>query len=155
MAAAARIASPSFVRWKRRNSSPLTASSTATIPRDSYATRIPAISVEPSGKMLGKLRFSKPQIQPAALLMRMKSPSVTIRIVSWSASSTGRISTRSTTMPPTKESTKVTSRASPSGTPPSTSPQAMKVENIAISPWAKLTMPVERKMSTSASASAP
>ena len=31
----------------------------------------------------------------------------------------------------------------------------MKVENIAISPCAKLTIPVERKISTSASASAP
>jgi hypothetical protein len=31
----------------------------------------------------------------------------------------------------------------------------MKVANIAISPWAKLTIPVERKIRTSASASAP
>ena len=58
-------------------------------------------------------------------------------------------------MPPMKERTSADSSASPSGSPVSTSPQAMKVENIAISPWAKFTSPVERKISTSASASAP
>ena len=62
---------------------------------------------------------------------------------------------RSIAIPPRNERTNVLRSASPSGSPPSTSPQAMKVENIAISPWAKLTSPVERKISTSASASAP
>ena len=113
------------------------------------------MSAEPSGSARGKPRFSKPQIQPAAELMRMNSPSVTIRIVSGSGSSTGRISMRSIAIPPRNESTSAQTSASPSGSPPSTSPQAMNVENIAISPWAKLTIPVERKISTSASASAP
>ena len=85
----------------------------------------------------------------------MNRPSVTMRIVSGSESSTGRISTRSIAIPPRNDRTSVVTSASPSGTPPSTSPQAMKVENIAISPWAKFTIPVERKISTSASASAP
>ena len=85
----------------------------------------------------------------------MNSPSVTIRIVSGSAPSTGRMITRSITIPPMNESTSVASSASPSGRPASTSAHATNVENIAISPWAKLTIPVERKISTSASASAP
>ena len=84
----------------------------------------------------------------------MNSPSVTIRIVSSSCPSTGRMMIRSISIPPTNESGSAASRASPSGNPPWTSVQATKVENIAISPWAKLTIPVERKMSTSASASA-
>ena len=53
---------------------------------------MPAMSAEPPGSARGKPRFSKPQIQPAAELMRMKRPSVTIRIVSGSAFSTGRMS---------------------------------------------------------------
>ena len=85
----------------------------------------------------------------------MKSPSVTITSVSTSPPSTGRMITRSISMPPTNERTSVASSASPSGSPASSSPQAMKVLNIAISPWAKLTMPVVRKISTTASASAP
>ena len=62
---------------------------------------------------------------------------------------------RSIAIPPTKERASAETSASPSGSPASTRPQAMKVENIAISPWAKFTSPVERKISTSASASAP
>ena len=85
----------------------------------------------------------------------MNSPSVTIRIVSGSWPSTGRMITRSITIPPTNEPASATSSASPSGSPACTSAHATKVENIAISPWAKLTIPVERKISTSASASAP
>jgi len=49
----------------------------------------------------------------------------------------------------------VARKARPIGSPASTSPQARKVVNMAISPWAKFTMPVVRKISTSASASAP
>ena len=85
----------------------------------------------------------------------MNSPSVTIRIVSGSSPSTGRMITRSISIPPTNEAASVASSASPSGSPAWTSAQATKVENIAISPCAKLTIPVERKISTSASASAP
>ena len=113
------------------------------------------MSVEPPGSARGKPRFSKPQIQPAAELMRMNRPSVTIRIVSGSSPSTGRIRMRSTAIPPTNEIANAETSASPSGSPVSTRPQAMNVENIAISPWAKFTSPVERKISTSASASAP
>ena len=96
----------------------------------------------------------KPQIQPAAELTTMNRPSVTITRLSGLPPSTGRISTRSTTMPAAKANASAPTTASPSGTPASASAQATNVENIAISPCAKLTTPVDRKISTSASASA-
>jgi hypothetical protein len=95
----------------------------------------------------------KPQIHPAAALTTMNRPSVTITRDSGLPPSTGLISTRSTSIPPTKDTAKAPGSASHSGTPPCASPQATNVENIAISPWAKLTTPVDRKISTSASAS--
>ena len=84
----------------------------------------------------------------------MNRPSVTITRLSGLPPSTGRISTRSTTMPAAKANASAPTTASPSGTPASASAQATNVENIAISPCAKLTTPVDRKMSTSARASA-
>ena len=74
----------------------------------------------------------------------MNRPSVTVTSVSSCPPSTGRISTRSITIPPTSETASVSRIASPSATPASVRLQAMKVENIANSPWAKLTIPVER-----------
>ena len=59
---------------------------------------------------------------------------------------------RSMTMPATNDRAMVVSTANSSGTPASYRPQAMKVLNIAISPWAKFTIPVERKMRTRARA---
>ena len=47
-------------------------------------------------------------------------------------------------IPPISETTSVIRIAKPTATPASVRPQAMKVENIASSPWAKLTIPVER-----------
>ena len=85
----------------------------------------------------------------------MNRPSVTITSVSTSPPSKWRIRMRSIAIPARNESASVVSRARPNGTPASCRPQAMKVLNMAISPWAKLTTPVERKMSTRASATAP
>ena len=69
---------------------------------------------------------------------------MTITSVSTSPPSTGRMITRSISIPPTNEIASVPSRASPSGSPACSSPQAMNVLNIASSPCAKLTIPVER-----------
>jgi hypothetical protein len=93
---------------------------------------------------LGNERLEKPQIQPAALLSRMSSPSVTITRTSGSPPSTGRMITRSMIMPPTNDRTSVSASAPASGRPVWSRPQATKVLNIAISPWAKLTTPVDR-----------
>ena len=69
-------------------------------------------------------------------------------IVSTGALSTGLITSRSSTMPPANEMASVTMKpihrwySGPFGS--AISHQAMNVENIAISPWAKLMTPVER-----------
>ena len=69
---------------------------------------------------------------------------MTITSVSTSPPSTGRMITRSISIPPTNDSASVPSSASASGNPASSRPQAMNVLNMAISPWAKFTIPVER-----------
>ena len=51
---------------------------------------------------------------------------------------------RSMIMPPRNDSAMASSAASPIGTSAWVRPQATKVLNIAISPWAKLTMPGRR-----------
>ena len=85
----------------------------------------------------------------------MNRPSVTITAFSGGPLSTGRTSTRSTTAPSTSPRRSATTNAEPVATSPaSITDQAMNVVNIAIAPWAKLTMRVARQMSTSASASA-
>ena len=125
------------------------------MPSDSTETPTPPTSTLPSPNRLGKARLLKPQIQPAALLMRMNSPSVRITSVSVSPPSTGRMITRSISAPIRNASASVARNASPIGSPASTRPHARNVVNMAISPWAKFTIPVVRKISTSASASAP
>ena len=74
----------------------------------------------------------------------MNRPSVTVTSVSSGEPSTGRISARSISIPPSRRATSVISTARPIGSPASVRLQAPKVLNIAISPWAKLTIPVER-----------
>ena len=69
---------------------------------------------------------------------------MTITIVSTGARSIGRISVRSTSTPPRNESPSVRKNAPQYGIPHSISCQAMKVENVAISPCAKLITRVER-----------
>jgi hypothetical protein len=152
--AAARIARPSLVCWNSSHSRPTTASSTAMMPSDSIDSATSPSCAAPLGKMDGKPRLVYPQIQPAAALSSTSRPRVTISRVSGRPPSTGRISTRSMAMPPRNDSANAPSSASHNGRPLSCSAQAMNVENIAISPWAKFTIPVERKISTRASASA-
>ncbi len=78
----------------------------------------------------------------------MPSPSVTMTIVSTGAPSTGRMTSRSRAMPPANEMASARTNADPEVEPgplgSAISHQAMNVENIAISPWAKLMTPVER-----------
>jgi hypothetical protein len=77
-------------------------------------------------------------------LTTKKSPIVTIATVSTDAPSTGRITTRSSTTPPANEASTVTTKAGQYAKPCCVSVQATNVENIASSPWAKLTTPVAR-----------
>ncbi len=97
---------------------------------------------------LGKLFVSAPQIQAARPKSAMPRPSVTMTIVSTGAPSTGRITSRSSATPPANEMTSVSvkpiQRCHPGPLGSAISHQAMNVENIAISPCAKLMTPVER-----------
>src|SRR6476659_2312729 len=81
------------------------------------------------------------------------SPMVTMTSTSGDALSTGRMTTRSINAPPMKEMTTDRRIATITGTERSVKYQNKYVEYSAISPCAKLRMPVTRKISTSASAS--
>src|SRR5580765_414023 len=129
--AAAREARPSFVKRKKSHSSATAASETAIVPRSWIENATPATSIGRVENAFGRLRTSGDQIQRAAPLTRKKRPSVTITTVS--------IPT-----PPKNEVATVRKNAAQYESPWWTSDQAMKVENIAISPCAKLTTPVER-----------
>ena len=72
-----------------------------------------------------------------------------------STSPTGRMITRSMRAPPTNEIAIEATIANAMGAPQSQNCQVRKVENSAISPWAKLRNPVDRKMSTRARATEP
>src|SRR4051794_18280714 len=144
LTAVAREASPSLVKRKKSQSSATAPSETAIVPRSWIEKATPAISIGRVEKAFGRLRTSGDQIQRAAPLTRKKSPRVTITTVSTGARSTGLITTRSTAIPPTNENATVRKKAAQYERPWWTSDQATKVENIAISPCAKLITPVER-----------
>ena len=80
----------------------------------------------------------KSQIRPATRLMIANSAMKPATWVSTGALPSGLNSARSITMPPAKDSASVSTKAPQYGTPHCSNCQAMKVENIAISPWAKL-----------------
>ena len=108
------------------------------------------------GKGLGNARISADQIRLASPLNVRTRPIVMITIVRTDALETGAMTTRWIPRPSAKAKASVTTNAGQYDQPWfSISVQAMKVVNIAISPWAKLITPVARWISTSASASAP
>ena len=74
--------------------------------------------------------------------MSVASPRVTITSVSTGARSTGRMTTRSIRTPATNAMPSVSGNATQKLIPWVMSVNAMKVANIAISPWAKLTRPM-------------
>ena len=86
--------------------------------------------------------------------MAMKMPMVTMTMARTLSLPTGRIRVRSMIAPPTTETAMAARMANTTGKPLSARIQAMKVENMAISPWAKFSNEVERKIRTRASASA-
>ncbi len=108
----------------------------------------PPTSIVRVENALGKRFVSAPQIQAASPNSAMPRPSVTMTMVSTGAPSTGRMTSRSSATPPANEMTSVSTKpiqrwySGPFGS--AISHQAMNVENIAISPWAKLMTPVER-----------
>src|SRR3954453_10498479 len=142
--AAARIARPSFVNRKKSQSTSTASSETPMIPRSEIEKATPAIRTGRVEKALGIDFTSGDQIQKAAPLTTKKSPIVTIAIVSTDARSTGRITVRSRTIPPANDAATVSANAGQYDRPCWVRVQATKVENIASSPWAKLTTPGAR-----------
>jgi len=114
------------------------------LPRSWIEKATPATVIGRVEKAFGSVRVSELQSHRAAPSTRKKRPSVTITTVSTGARSTGRITARSSATPPANEIASVRKNASQNESPWWTSDHAMKVENIAISPCAKLTTPVER-----------
>ena len=113
------------------------------LPRSCHEKATPAIVIGLVEKAFGSVRVSGLQNQRAAPSTTKSRPSVTITTVSTGACSTGRITTRSTAMAPAIEIAIVRKKAAQYVSPWWTSDQAMKTENIAISPWAKLMTPVD------------
>ena len=134
--AAARIARPMRVKRKKKYSSPSRISVTTNMPAWwSLISWLPRNGAEPNGE--GNDLIEKSQIRPALELMIENSamkPAICTRI---EAVASGRNSARSIAMPPMNEMTTESAKATQYGTPHSRSCQAMKVENIAISPCAK------------------
>src|SRR6188472_960551 len=126
-AAAAREASPSFVKRKKTQSSATAPRETAIVPRSEIENATPATSIGRVEKAFGRLRVSGDQIQRAAPLTTKKRPRVTITTVSTGARSTGRITARSTATPPANEIATVRKNAPQYERPWFTSDQAMKV----------------------------
>src|SRR5215510_9639310 len=93
--AAAREASPSFVKRKKTQSNATAPRETAIVPRSEIENATPATSIGRVENAFGRLRVSGDQIQRAAPLTTKKSPSVTITTVSTGARSTGRMTARS------------------------------------------------------------
>jgi hypothetical protein len=91
---------------------------------------------------------------PATACRKTSSPRVTITAFNGGAFSTGRTTSRSTTAPRTSPASKAATRPSQNDPVRPITDQATKVEIIIIPPWAKLTIRVERQISTRASATA-
>src|ERR1700709_2855813 len=97
---------------------------------------LPRKGEEPNG--VGYCLMVKSQIRPATLLTmanRAKKPAMLDKT---GAFANGLNSRRSMAIPPAKESASVRMKAPQDGGPHGIICQDMKVENIAISPWAKL-----------------
>ncbi len=135
--AAARIASPIRVYWKKKNSR--ISSSTVTPIMPAWWVEIswlPRNGEEPNG--VGYCLIVKSQIRPATELMIANSAMKPATLVRIGALASGLNSSRSITMPPANEKASVSTKAPQYGMPHCIICQEMKVENIAISPWAKL-----------------
>ena len=79
----------------------------------------------------------KSQVSPATLLTMANKAMNPATLVRTGALASGLNKARSMAMPPANEKASVIRKAHQYGTPHCISCQAMKVENIAISPWAK------------------
>src|SRR3954462_3206659 len=154
--AEARMARPTRVNWKRPTSRSMV---TSTEPRTNRLLGVSAMVVS------SKVNPRSPNgagndwnDEPATIAMSACSatnrPRVTITAFSSGPPSTGRITTRSTTAPSTNPATRATAKASQEDWPEWMRARAMNAVAAAIEPCAKLTIRVERQISTRARAKA-
>src|SRR5579859_1126316 len=97
---------------------------------------LPRKGASPNG--VGNCLMVKSQIRPEHELMIENSAMKPATLVRMGAFASGLNSTRSSAMPPTKEKAIVITKAHQYGIPHCINCQEMKVENVAISPCAKL-----------------
>src|ERR1700680_1499759 len=131
--AAARIASPIRVNWKKKYR-PIS-SSTVTPIMPAWWVEIswlPRNGDDPNG--VGYCLMVKSQIRPATLLMIAYNAMKPATLVKIGAFASGLNSSLSIAMPPANENASVITKAPQYGTPHCISCQEMKVENIDISP---------------------
>jgi hypothetical protein len=145
--ATARSARPSFVFCKSTHSS--THSTTSTAAKPTVLVRMPMPSLmglrENSAGICSASWPGLMKMSWASALMARNMPSVMITTLSGLCDdSTGRMSTRSMSAPPTNATTIEASSAIQMPMPWSVNHQVMKVEKSAISPWAKFNSPVVR-----------
>jgi hypothetical protein len=156
LVAAARIASPIFVNWKRNQRTATVPSETTIVPMSCSEIVTPATWIVSLGNGLSTALTSPDQIHVIRPFSASNNPIVTITTRNTSPPSTGRMIVWWIATPPANETSNVTTKAGQYGQPWFTvSDQAMYVEKVAISPWAKLITPVARWISTSARASEP
>lgn len=145
--AVARICRPSRVLLNRANMIANTAATMSQTPMLAQYRRAPntlTYDCRVFGNRLGMDWSPLPQIRPSEAFSTENSPSRTIRVASRLRFSIGRTSTRSDTAPSANPATAATSRHTATGTFLVVRPQARYVVNSAISPWAKLMVPVAR-----------
>src|SRR5215210_7180567 len=97
---------------------------------------LPRNGEDPNG--VGYCLIVKSQVRPATLLTIANNAMKPATLVRTGALASGLNNIRSMAMPPANENASVRRKAHQYGTPHCISCQAMNVENIAISPWAKL-----------------
>src|SRR5262249_60024753 len=144
LSADARRARPSLVNRKKAPRSNTSRTSTPMIPMYWMLMCAPAtLTVRLENPPLNA-RTPPPQMTYISPFRRSARPSVTITVDNGEALSNGRMMARSTTTPPTNEIASTSGNAAQNEKPWFINDQAMNVENVAISPCAKLTAFDER-----------
>ena len=144
LTAAARSASPSFVKRKNSPSMRTSANETTTMPMSCTLIGTPPTSIVRVENGPLNCLLPPPQIRFISPFRSSASPSVTITIVITGAFSTGRISTRSIVTPPANAIASTIGNAAQKERPWFVSDQATNVVKVAISPCAKLITRVDR-----------
>src|SRR3954463_13536257 len=144
LSAEARSASPTFVNRKNKASRTTSTASMPIIPMYWTLMCAPANLIVRVEKPPSKVRSPPPQMTLIRPFSTSARPSVTITDVTTGPRSKGRITVRSIAIPPTNAIAMTIGNASQNVSPWFINDHAMNVVNVAISPWAKLIVPVVR-----------